>query len=142
MSFWDRVDRTGACWLWTGSTRRGYGVFWNGGRRYPAHRWSFEWSNGPIPDGLVIDHMCRVRSCVNPAHLRAVTQRVNVMSGDTIVAAEAARTVCRNGHPLTDENVRMTPEGWRECLPCTRARWRRKVERRKRERSIARGSGA
>jgi hypothetical protein len=135
VTFWDRVDKTGDCWLWTGNTRRGYGVYWSGGRRYPAHRWSFEQANGPIPDGLVIDHMCRVKSCVNPAHLRAVTQRVNVMAGDTIVAAEAARTVCDHGHPLAGENVRLTPEGWRECLPCARARWRRKADRQK----IARG---
>ena len=140
LRFWQKVDTSGSCWLWTAErSTNGYGRFWVNGRKIPAHRWSFEQVNGPVPAHLVIDHLCRTTACVNPEHLRAVTQRENLMSGRTIVAAEAARTICDNGHPLDGENVRLTPEGWRECLPCARARWRRKADRQKRERAIARG---
>lgn len=142
MKFWAKVDKTDGCWLWTGnSDGRGYGVYWHGGKRHKAHRWSYELANGVIPAGLVIDHLCRVTLCVNPSHLRAVTQRTNLMSGRTIVAEEAARTVCRNGHRLEGENVGRTPKDWRKCIPCEKARWRRNEDRRKRERTIARGEG-
>lgn len=71
------------CWLWIGSEREsgGYGFIVRNGRSTAAHRVSYEMAKGPIPEGLVIDHLCRVHCCVNPDHLEAVTQLVNVRRG-------------------------------------------------------------
>lgn len=76
--FWEKVDQTGDCWLWTAYTDgKGYGQFNNGDRLIRAHRYSYELTNGPIPDGLQLDHRCRVPSCVNPDHLRLATNKQN-----------------------------------------------------------------
>lgn len=83
----------GRCWIWTGYTSRlGYGIFGPGGRSVtmPAHRWSYEHFVGPVPDGLELDHLCRVRRCVNPLHLEAVTHRENCLRA---VAARRPRIV-------------------------------------------------
>lgn len=73
--FWLKVDKSGDCWLWkAGRDTNGYGAF----ERNTAHRTAYELSVGPIPDGLEIDHLCHVKACVNPAHLEAVTHRVNL----------------------------------------------------------------
>jgi hypothetical protein len=78
---WERVDKTGACWLWTGYvTRAGYGQIalgGRGGRKASVHRLAYELLVGPIPDGLVIDHMCHVTTCVNPDHLQVATCQMN-----------------------------------------------------------------
>lgn len=84
--FWMKVDRTDTCWLWTASkTRNGYGMFGVSidGKvtTSPAHRWAYEMLVGPIPTGLQIDHLCRVRHCVNPAHLEPVTGTQNIRRG-------------------------------------------------------------
>lgn len=76
--FWAKVDKSDKCWNWTASTdRTGYGKFMFEGRLQPAHRLSFSWLKGEIPDGLVIDHMCFNRVCVNPDHLRLATTKQN-----------------------------------------------------------------
>lgn len=80
--FWSKVDKSGDCWEWTASRYNyGHGQFFIGPNRRsrcrPAHRVSYEMANGPIPDSLVIDHICHNPPCVNPAHLRAVTQKEN-----------------------------------------------------------------
>lgn len=72
------VNRTETCWLWTGSGANGYGMFRVGRVTTGAHRWAYQWANGPIPDGLEVHHMCRVRRCVNPAHLEVMTRRQNL----------------------------------------------------------------
>ena len=75
--FWSKVDKSGDCWLWTGATHRGYGLFrLNGGSRL-AHRVSYEWSKGEIPAGAEVDHMCFSRGCVNPTHLRIASHSLN-----------------------------------------------------------------
>lgn len=77
--FWSKVNKTEACWLWLASTNpKGYGRYRVGsGVLTSAHRYSYELTHGPIPEGLQIDHTCYVKSCVNPAHLRAVTNKQN-----------------------------------------------------------------
>lgn len=75
--FWEKVDKTETCWLWTGCLTDGYGHFSIGDERILAHRLSYEWAVGPIPEGLALDHICHVRRCVNPAHLRLATWKQN-----------------------------------------------------------------
>jgi HNH endonuclease len=105
----------GDCWLWTGATdKKGYGRVGDGGRTVNAHRWV--WSNlvGPIPAGLVLDHLCRVIACVNPDHLEPVTYKVNSERG------WQARTIwCKRGHDMRDPaNLQITRSGWRQCRAC------------------------
>jgi HNH endonuclease len=136
-NFWKRVDKNSedGCWRWLASTQhQGYGVvaIWNHGKRIKkmAHRLAYEFVKGPIPKGLTIDHLCRVPSCVNPAHLEAVSNRENVLRGVGLTAQNARKTHCKRGHELTPENT-YTPsnrptERW--CRICQRAkntRWRR-----------------
>lgn len=119
--FWNKVQPnpdTG-CWEWTGSKnkRAPYGRFLWQGKVELAHRLAYEMLIGPIPEGLVIDHCCRHHSCVNPAHLDIVTQRDNVLRGETF-GAKAQRTgYCSHGHELTPENL-YTYEGRSWCRQC------------------------
>lgn len=78
--FWSKVSKAGEsdCWLWTGSTSRGYGRLRVSGTQVaPAHRVSYQAANGDLMDGMEIDHICRNRGCVNPKHLRQVTRKQN-----------------------------------------------------------------
>lgn len=92
------------CWQWLGATMKGYGVFRIGSRTdgsyriVKAHRFAFEHYKGAIPENLTLDHLCRNEFCVNPDHLEAVTNAVNVLRGDTITAANAKKTHCPKGH--------------------------------------------
>lgn len=124
--FWARVDKTGECWLWIGvTTEKGYGRFSlvndAGRRQHRAHRVAFTEARGPIPDGLVIDHLCRVRNCVNPDHMELVTPAENTLRGVSPSAIAAARTSCAKGHPYLPETTSMRSDGGgRICLVCRR----------------------
>lgn len=78
--FWDKVHKTDTCWFWIGAKTDGYGAINQKGKNYKAHRVSWELHNGPIAEGMQIDHMCAVRACVNPSHLRVVSQEENLQS--------------------------------------------------------------
>jgi hypothetical protein len=105
--FWTKVDKTDGCWFWTAATTAsGYGAIADDGRRMQvAHRVAYELAVGPIPAGLHLDHLCRNRNCVNPAHLEPVTCRTNLLRGETLQAANAAKTHCKRGHEFTPENT-------------------------------------
>lgn len=147
--FWVKVDTSGPvpeyaphlgpCWLWTACQNgSGYGSFTSPGYRV-AHRFSYELLVGPVPDGLNLDHLCRVRHCVNPTHLEAVTPQVNVLRGAGLCAENARKTHCVKGHEFTPENIYRKAEGGRECLRCKRDLCREYARRRKaRERAEAR----
>jgi hypothetical protein len=130
--FWKYVDLSwspGGCWLWTASkTSWGYGQLSGSpetSKTLLAHRLSYEIHKGPIPAGLELDHLCRVRHCVNPDHLEAVTRKVNQLRGNTLAAAAAARTACIHGHPFDEANTYTTKQGKRMCRACRRERMRR-----------------
>ena len=127
--FWPKVSRLGEddCWEWLASRQpHGYGQFAIGRQRggmTTAHRVAYELMFGPIPEGLSIDHLCRNKGCVNPAHLEAVTQRVNVQ--------RSKGQTCKYGHEFTPENTYME-RGARRCIACGRERDRRRRPRKKR----------
>jgi hypothetical protein len=125
------VDPETGCWVWRGSTPRGYGSIKRDGIRYRAHRYIYEREIGPIPDGLQLDHLCRNRSCVNPEHLEVVSCRENLMRGQTLAAENAAKTHCKRGHPLSGENLYVEPKGTRACKQCRRDAVRRSREKKR-----------
>lgn len=133
-----RIDKTPTCWLWTSHIRSdGYGTFTQrvDGRitpQYP-HRLMYETTVGPIPDGYQIDHLCRVRHCVNPAHLEAVPPRENYLRGIGATAVNARKTECIHGHAFTPENTYHRPTGGRSCRECDRAKLRRRRARTRQE---------
>lgn len=90
------APRADGCWIWTAAVDKttGYGKFHADGHTVNAHRFAYETFVGPVPAGLDLDHLCRVRSCVKPAHLEPVTRRENLMRGDTLAAAHAAGDDC------------------------------------------------
>lgn len=83
-----------------------------------AHRLAYEKAFGPIPKGMVIDHLCRNRACINPQHLQAVTHVVNTMRGMNPWAVNKRKTHCPYGHAYTEENTYRNKKGYRRCLAC------------------------
>lgn len=124
--FWSRVDRGtyDRCWPWKGSlASAGYGYISFDNHRFRAHRIAYELVKGEIPDGLVIDHLCRNRACCNPAHLEAVSNRTNVLRGVGPSAEAAVKTHCSSGHSLLDDgDVYIDADGHRNCRVCRRIR--------------------
>ena len=118
-NFWKRVDKTGGCWKWTGAINSwGYGQFGTKGKFIRAHRFAYELIKGEIPPGLVLDHLCGNRSCVNPDHLEAVTQRVNAFRSNCITTQNLRKTHCPSGHPYNESNALIQKSGWRMCRIC------------------------
>ncbi len=132
---WMPEPNTG-CWLWLGAlTAGGYGCFYvDKHYRSTAHRVSYELFVGPIPAGLQIDHLCRVRGCVNPDHLEPVTCRENLMRGPTTLnALNVAKTHCPKGHPLSGGNLKTNRHGHRDCGECRRVLRRRRYLKERRQ---------
>jgi hypothetical protein len=140
------------CWAWNGTLAQdGYGRVPSGRRgvTIPAHRLAYEYTKGPIPAGMQIDHLCRVKCCINPDHLEAVTASTNVRRGlvpmtasehmKAVRARQTAvpRTHCPRGHELTAENVRIEYQHRngspvRKCRECRRLSWQNSRRHRQR----------
>lgn len=134
--FWAKVElgHPGGCWVWAGSRNaKGYGRF-RDGRTVQAHRWAYELLVGPIPPGLVLDHVvCDNPPCVNPHHTKPATNAENV------ARAAALQTHCKHGHEYTEANTGRTGRGARYCRICVnaahrasyadRAKWYSETER-------------
>lgn len=117
--FWAKVEPTGFCWNWTARTMpTGHGQFRGDGGSVLAHRWAYEYLVGPIPGGLVLDHLCRNTRCVNPDHLDPVTNAENVLRGFGPTASHARKTHCPRGHELPPKVAGRK----RTCRECERAR--------------------
>lgn len=114
------IEPNSGCWLWIGAASGGYGRKQHDGVVQQAHRVSYQLHVGPIPEGLVIDHLCRNQLCVNPDHLEAVTQAENCRRGDSgkaVAERNLAKTHCPYGHPLDGVRAKQ-----RYCKTCHRQR--------------------
>lgn len=124
--FWSKVDTSGPCWEWTAALSVGgygkYTVVVDGKTKYPyAHRYAYEILVGPVPEGTDLDHLCRVRKCVNPDHLEPVSRRENVRRGIGPTGLNMAKTSCPSGHEYSQENTFVSRAGYRQCKICRRA---------------------
>lgn len=122
--FWSHVDKgePTACWLWKLSVtlkRGGYGQFRCEGKTLRAHKVAYELAVGPVPDGLVLDHICRNPRCVNPAHLDPVPHAENTRRGMAPSAVSKRTNRCARGHGFTAASTYIRPSGKRECRVCT-----------------------
>jgi hypothetical protein len=130
--FWTKVNKNGPvpaacphlgpCWCWTaGLDAYGYGQFKPTGSRQnlKAHRFAYELLVGPIPEGLTIDHLCRIQRCVNPAHMEPTTMTENLRR-------RPKHDACKHGHPYAEGNFRLEGRS-RRCLVCKRARRNRQL---------------
>jgi len=134
--FWAKVNKTDTCWLWTATTngKPGYGSFCGSELRYEngsrhkvlAHRFAYELLVGPIPAGMELDHLCRVRLCVNPGHLEPTDHRTNTLRGESPPALQARRMECTRGHPFD----KIQGDGRRHCSICDREKEARRYIRR------------
>lgn len=125
------------CWEWTaGLDSDGYAQARFNGRSRLVHIITYERAHGPVPDGLELDHLCRVRHCVRPSHLEAVTHRENVLRGEGVAALAAQATHCPSGHPYEGRNLLVFADGKRRCRACRNARdaaWKRKARQEARD---------
>ena len=129
--FWSKVEKRGPeeCWGWHGVVKHtGYGEIMIDSVLWQAHRYAYTLTLGAIPEGKVIDHLCRNRGCVNPAHMEPVTRGENTWRG----SPHRIKTHCKQGHPFDAENTIQTAKQ-RICRACQRAAGKRKAERRKQQ---------
>jgi hypothetical protein len=101
-------------------TEQGYGLVRYGGKRTVAHRVIYIILGGHIPQDYTLDHLCRVRCCVNPAHLEPVTFAENVLRGMGPTAINGRKLYCNNGHLFNEDNTHLTKSGGRVCRVCER----------------------
>lgn len=125
------VRPEGECLRWTGAhTPTGYGQMRIGGIVMGVHRVAYKLSRGLIPEGMEVDHLCRVRDCVNPDHLEAVTHRENLRrSMNPHLRFDV--TECIEGHPLSGDNLYRYPDGRRQCRTCrvvNQSNWKRAAD--------------
>ena len=125
-------DPNTGCWLWSGADNgHGHGGFRrspeNGSKWSRAHRVSYQLFIGEIPDGKILDHLFRVRCCVNPNHLEAVTYKENSQRGLTGIN-QTVKTHCPSGHPYGGDNLYLRPDGGRGCKLCLRESKRKFLE--------------
>jgi hypothetical protein len=125
------------CWPWTAYVNPwGYGMFRVASRESMrlAHRVAYELFVGPIRAGLEVDHLCKVRNCVNPAHLEPVTQAENMRRSELPARRgvhNASKAACPQGHPYDVGNTYLTPNGDRQCRTCRRVHRRASAARQK-----------
>ena len=128
--FWSKVDKNGpnGCWIWTDAlSKSGYAYIRSGSRTFPVcHRLSYEKMVGPIPSGMVLDHLCNNKACVNPSHLQPTTPKENVLRANSWSGRNHAKQFCPRGHPLSGDNLSLGQlrRGRRVCRTCFNA-WQR-----------------
>jgi len=109
------VEGEYGCWIWTGTDNgNDYPTSNVGSKQVYVYKEMYEYLKGPIPYGKEPDHICRIRKCINPAHIEPVTHRENMKRGKTIIARQIQSKTCPNGHPYSGVNNR----GDRICHPC------------------------
>mgnify|MGYP001584480564 CR=1 FL=1 len=121
-----KIDENG-CWIWQGTIdTEGYGRFYWRGFDMFAHRTAYTMYKGEILKGVETDHLCRVRSCVNPAHLEMVTHQINILRGESPAAKHAKKTHCPYGHAYDAANtlryIKSNGMFRRVCRTCRRKR--------------------
>lgn len=125
---WVIPEPNSGCWLWVGQLNAGgYGSVGFHGKTRNAHRVSYFLATGDEVLGFDLDHLCRVRSCVNPAHLEPVSRSENLRrgnTGDNLATRAAAVTHCPRGHAYLGSNLYTCPRGHRNCVACQRQRVR------------------
>lgn len=118
------VKKEGDCLRWKGNHfKQGYGRLQREGKIQSAHRYVWKKINGDIPGHLVIDHLCRVRDCVNINHMELVSQTENILRGIAPPSLNAKKKECCNGHLFSGYNLILMKNGRRACRKCGRIRW-------------------
>lgn len=133
-----RIEKTDTCWIWTGKVdKTGYGSFGmrveQACRTRSAHKIVYETLVGEVPEGMQLDHLCKVPLCVNPDHLEIVTPRENVLRSEGIAAKNAVKTHCNRGHEFTPDNTyywskRPRSRACRKCLSENSVKYQNKVK--------------
>lgn len=125
-NFFARIQRSDACWLWTGGRgTRQYGKWSVRGKWYPAHRLAYTAFVGLIPDGMLVLHKCDNPPCVRPDHLFLGTHADNTADMIAKGRSQFSATACVHGHAFTPGNTRLSPRGHKECRECDRIKHRR-----------------